>query len=166
VCLGADSRLGIFVALTAAAGLPASAATGQLIANNTPKFAATAKNLGPENPSKIIDVGLWLNLPNRAALDSLVEELYDPASSHYREWLKPAGFAEKFAPTAQEARSVGEFLSLHNLRVVAVGPNNMFVRARVRLPMSRKRSAFKSTGPSPTWFPSALQAMSRRPSRN
>ena len=108
----------------------ASAATGQFIANNTPKFVATAKNLGPENPSKIIDVGLWLNLRNSAALDSLAEELYDPASSHYREWLKPAGFAERFAPTAQEARTVGEFLSLHNLRVVAVGPNNMFVRAR------------------------------------
>jgi subtilase family serine protease len=122
--------LGIFVALTAAAGLPASAATGQLIANNTPKFVATAKNLGPENPSKIIDVSIWLNLHNRASLDSLAEELYYPESSHYHEWLKPAGFAERFAPTAQEAKTVAEFLSLHNLRVVAVGPNNMFVRAR------------------------------------
>ena len=122
--------LSAVVALTAAAVLPASAATGQFIANNTPKFVTTAKDLGPENPSKVIDVSIWLNLHNREALDSMAQELYDPASSHYHEWLQRADFAEKFGPTAQEAKTVGEFLSSHNLPVVAVGPNNMFVRAR------------------------------------
>jgi subtilase family serine protease len=107
-----------------------SAAIGQVVANNTPKFVATAKNLGPEDPSKVIDVSIWLKMHNRAALNSIAQELYDPASSHYHQWLQPGDFAANFAPTAQEAKAVGEFLSSHNLPVVAVGPNNMFVRAR------------------------------------
>lgn len=104
--------------------------TGQIIANNTPKFVTTAKNLGPLNPSQVIDVSIWLNLKSRAALDSLTAGLYDPASSHYHQWLQPTQFAIQFAPTAAEAETVGAFLSSHNLTVVAVGPDNMFVRAR------------------------------------
>ncbi len=116
--------------LVPAAVLPASTATGQLIANNTPNLGTKAKNLGPANSAEIIDVSIRLNLHNQAALDSLAEELYNPASSHYHDWLQRADFAAKFAPTAQEVRTVGEFLSSHNLPVVAVGPYNLFVRAR------------------------------------
>lgn len=35
--------------------------SGRLIANNTPRFIAAAKNLGPANPAQVIDVVVWLN---------------------------------------------------------------------------------------------------------
>jgi subtilase family serine protease len=111
---------------TFATGSPA----GQFIANNTPKFVAKAKNLGPEDQSKVIDVTIWLNLHNRSELDSMAKELYDPNSSHYHQWLRRDEFATTFAPTAQEAGAVEQFLVSHNLRVTAVGPHNFFVRAR------------------------------------
>lgn len=117
------------MALIASSGLSAQVG-GQLISNNTPKFVGSAKNLGPESPSAIIDVSIWLKLHSRAELDSLAEELYDPNSTNYRRWLDNSAFAAKFAPTAAEAQTVAQFLSSHNLPVVAVGPNNMFVRAR------------------------------------
>ena len=106
------------------------AVSGQLIANNTPRFIATAKNLGPANPAQIIDVVVWLKLHNRAEIDSLAEDLYDPSSSKYHDWLKPADIVARFAPTAKEAQIVGEFLSAHNLPVVGIGPDNFSVRAR------------------------------------
>lgn len=107
-----------------------AAVSGRLIANNTPRFVATAKNLGPANPAQIIDVVVWLNPHNRGEIDTLAEDLYDPNSSKYHDWLKPADILTKFAPTAKEAQIVGEFLSAHNLPVVAIGPDNFSVRAR------------------------------------
>ncbi|MBV9762888.1 MAG: S8/S53 family peptidase [Acidobacteriaceae bacterium] len=108
----------------------ATSVSGQAIANNTPRFVATAKNLGPANPSEVIDVAIWLNPHNRAEMDSLVEELYDPSSSHYHDWLKVSDVASRFAPTAADIKTVEEFFSSHNLPVVAVGPLNFSVRAR------------------------------------
>ncbi len=119
----------VVLTLTAGAALPAYAAAGQLVAHNTPTFVSTAKNLGAEDPAKTIEVSVWLNLHDRAALDTLARQLYDRTSPNYRHWLKNSDLA-RFAPTAQEAATVREFFQSHNLKVVSVGPNNMFVRAR------------------------------------
>jgi subtilase family serine protease len=105
-------------------------AGGQFVGNNTPKFASTGKSLGPENPSTTIDLSIWLNLHNRGELDSLARELYDPNSPNYRNWLDPNEFIARFAPTANEEKTIEQFLKSHNLQVVAVGPANFFVRAR------------------------------------
>jgi subtilase family serine protease len=119
----------VVLTLTLGAVLPASAAAGQLVAHNTPTFVSTAKNLGAEDPGKTIEVSVWLNLHNRATLDTLAQQLYDRTSPNYRHWLKNSDLA-RFAPTAQEAATVREFFESHNLKVVTTGPNNMFVRAR------------------------------------
>ena len=108
----------------------ASAATGRFIARNTPRYVATAKNLGTENPSKTMEVTVWLNPHNRSEMDALARDLYDRNSASYRHFLKPAEMAARFAPTAAEAKAVQQFLQSKNLKVVRVGPNNFFVRAR------------------------------------
>jgi subtilase family serine protease len=119
----------VVLALTLGAALPANAAAGQLVAHNTPTFVSTAKNLGAEDPGKAIEVSVWLNLHNRATLDTLAQQLYDRTSPNYRHWLKNSDLA-RFAPTAAEAATVREFFESHNLKVVTTGPNNLFVRAR------------------------------------
>ena len=107
---------------------PASPA-GKLIANNTPSYAGAAKNLGAEDPSKIIEVSIWLHLHNRGQFDALTQSLYDRSSPNYHHWLKAKDIA-RFAPTAQEAKTVQQFFAAHNLAVVKTGPNNFYVRAR------------------------------------
>ncbi|MBV9302706.1 MAG: S8/S53 family peptidase [Acidobacteriaceae bacterium] len=104
--------------------------SGQFIADNTPGFIKTAKKLGPEDSSKIIEVAMWLNSRNQSEMDALAGELYNRESVNYHRWLKPAEFGERFAPTPEQARAVEEFLVSHNLRVVKVGPQNWYVRAR------------------------------------
>jgi subtilase family serine protease len=106
------------------------AESGQIIAHSTPTYVSSAKNLGTEDPSKIIGVSIWLNLHDRAGLDALVRNLYNPDSANYRHWLKSSDIADRFAPTAAEARIVREFFESHNLKVVSVGPNNFYVRAQ------------------------------------
>ncbi|MDQ2711485.1 MAG: S53 family peptidase [Acidobacteriota bacterium] len=120
-------QLGLAAADTAQA---ADLLNGHFIGNNTPSFVATARNLGPANSAETIAVSVWLNVHNRQAMDTLAEELYNPSSSHYHDWLKPADIAARFAPTAQEVRTVEQFLAAHNLPVISVGPDNFLVRSR------------------------------------
>jgi subtilase family serine protease len=122
----------ILVGFTAATltCLTAGAAMGQqVIAHNTPSYVSTAKNLGAEDPSKTIEVSIWLNLHNQAGFDALARDLYDPNSPNYRHFLDRSQIAARFAPTAAEAKIVGDFFESNNLKVVKIGPDNFFVRA-------------------------------------
>jgi subtilase family serine protease len=101
-----------------------------VVAHNTPSYVLTAKNLGAEDPAKVIEVSIWLQLHNRSQFDALTQSLYDSTSPNYRHWLTQKDIASRFAPTAQEAATVQQFFAAHNLKVVKTGPNNFYVRAR------------------------------------
>ena len=120
----------LLAAMLATIVLPSQAADGQFIAHNTPAYVATATNLRAEDPTQTIEVSIWLNPHNRAVLDALASDLYNPNSPNYRHWLKSSEIAARFAPTAAEAGIVQDFLESHNLKVVRVGPNNFYVRGR------------------------------------
>jgi len=115
------------VALIACVALPAFA--GSFVSHNTPKYVKTAKNLGPEDPAKTMDVSIWLKPHNRSQMDSLAKQLYDRNSPSYRHFLNRSEIAKNFAPTAAEAATVQRFLESHNLKISKVGPDNFFVRA-------------------------------------
>lgn len=119
--------LGVCVLGTSSA---AWAVSSTKIANNTPKFTSTAKSLGAVIPSTVMEVSIWLRPHNRAELDALVKDLYNPSSPNYRHWLAKSDLLAKFAPTAAEAKSVQDFFASNQLAVVKVGPDNFFVRAR------------------------------------
>jgi subtilase family serine protease len=108
----------------------AYSASGQLIENNTPPFVRTAREIGPADPSQTIEITVWLKVHNRKQLDSVAEDLYDPSSPRYRAWLSFPQIVADYAPTAQEAKTVKEFLSAHDLSIMLADPNNFFVRAR------------------------------------
>jgi subtilase family serine protease len=75
-------------------------------------------------------VSLWLNPHNKAELDAAAKDLYNPKSPNYRHWLSKSEFLSKYAPTAAEAKTVQDFLTSNNLKIVKVGPDNFYVRAR------------------------------------
>jgi len=116
--------------LLSAGTAPAYAADGAYIVNSTPAYVSTAKNLGPSATSNTIEVSIWLQPHNRAALDALAHELYNPSSANYRHWLKNSEIAAQFAPTAAEAKTVQDFFESNDLKVIRVGPNNFYVRAQ------------------------------------
>jgi subtilase family serine protease len=120
----------VLLTLTLCVALPAIAAAGSSVVHGTPPYVAAAKNLGATDPSKTIEVSIWLNPHNREALDALGRDLYDRASPNYRHWLTRPQIAARFAPTADEAKRVREFFESHNLKVLRVGGNNFFVRAQ------------------------------------
>ncbi len=128
--LGSRWLLALMMMTTACSLWAATAASGMVVAHNTPRYVTSAKNLGAEDPAKVIEVSIWLQLHNRSQFDALAKSLYDPKSANYRHWLKSKDVAVRFGPTASEAKTVREFLKGHNLTVVKTGPDNFYVRAR------------------------------------
>jgi subtilase family serine protease len=120
----------MLVILCVIAGMALPAAAGSFVSHNTPRYVNTAENLGPEDPNKTMEVSVWLKPHNRSQLDALTRQLYDRNSPNFQHFLKSAEFARRFAPTAAEAAQVQKFLEAQNLKIVRVGPDNLFVRAR------------------------------------
>ncbi len=108
----------------------AFAANGQVLANSTPRFVGNAQNLGPESPSKVINITVRLQQHNIAERDALLKQLYDPKSPLYQHWLTPAEYAARFGPTAQEATVVKDFLASHALAVTSAHQNHFYVNAQ------------------------------------
>lgn len=102
----------------------------QVIRHNTPPYVSASTYVRAENPASVMDVTIWLTTHNRAAMDALAQELYNPSSPNYRRWLTRQEIAGRFAPSAREAVTVRQFLESHNLRVLWTGNDNFFVRAR------------------------------------
>ncbi|MGH8133107.1 MAG: S53 family peptidase [Steroidobacteraceae bacterium] len=99
-------------------------------------FAAApnlASNMGPEDQNKQISVTVWLNLHNKATLDAMVRDMYDKASPSYHHFLTLAQYQAQFAPTADDAAQVRNFLASHNLRVTTTDKMNHFVVAQGRV---------------------------------
>jgi subtilase family serine protease len=117
------SRVSLSLTLAAVLGVLAMAGSA---------FAAPpqATNMGPEDQSKQISVTVWLNLHNKAALDTMVQQMYDKTSANYHQFLTMKQFNDQFAPTAKEAGVVSAFLAAHNLKVTATAANNHFVVAQ------------------------------------
>jgi subtilase family serine protease len=101
--------------------------------NSPHSMVGTARDLGPEDASKPITVNVWLNLHNKATLDKLVEQMYEEGSPTYHHWLTMEQYKTNFAPSAQDAGAVREFLESHNLSVSAVDKNNHYVTAQGRV---------------------------------
>lgn len=74
---------GFICAAASLSGALGATSGGQVISDNMPGFVKTAKLVGPTNSTKTIDVMIWLKLRNRAALDKLAGNLYDPKSPSY-----------------------------------------------------------------------------------
>jgi subtilase family serine protease len=134
--VGIFRRLGVLSLMagfaTAAPQVQATNDLGPGLAVAAPQIPAT-NNLGPEDPDKQMSVTVWLNLHNKANLDSMVEQMYDKTSPNYHHFLTLAQYKAQFAPTAKDAATVSKFLASHNLKVTSTDMNNHFVVARGRV---------------------------------
>jgi len=102
-----------------------------------------AQALGRVAPNQIMQLDVVLNLKDRNALHSFLNELYDPTSPSYRHWLTPTEFTAMFGPTQADYDSVVSYLKAHGLTVVGGTRGGMEVQ--VKGPVSAVESAFHVT---------------------
>ncbi len=90
-------------------------------------------NMGPEDQNKQISITVWLNLHNKATLDAMVQDIYDKDSANYHRFLTMEEYKQQFAPTAEDAATVRNFLAAHNIKVTMTDKLNHFVMAQGRV---------------------------------
>jgi subtilase family serine protease len=91
------------------------------------------QNLGPENPSKVINVTIWLKQRNKAELDELVRQMYEPGSPTFHHWLTRDEYRARYAPTAEAAAQVRAYLVSHNFTVTSADKFNHFLIGQGRV---------------------------------
>ena len=113
------------VAILCLYGAVANPARG--VANNQRVF------VGAEDQAAPLTVTVWLKQHNEAALDSLLQQMYDKNSPNYHHWLTMDQYRAQFAPSAQDVAAVSKHLAQYNLKVSSVDKFNHFVRAQGRV---------------------------------
>jgi len=94
---------------------PGALAERQLLSGHVPAAVAALQPLGDLDASKPMDVLIGLPLRNRQALTNLLDDLYNPASPIYHQYLTPAQFTEQFGPTSEDYQAVIAFAKSNGL---------------------------------------------------
>jgi kumamolisin len=90
--------------------------------------SGTARPTGNMPSTQILSLDIVLPVRDQAALESFIEEVYNPASSSYRQFLTPQEFTARFGPTQQEYDAVVKFAAAHGLKVTDGSRDGMDVQ--------------------------------------
>jgi subtilase family serine protease len=93
------------------------AAPTQTLLKHVPKAVAESRQLGPVAGTATLHLAIGLPLRNPEELDRLVDQIADPRSSSYRQYLSASEFAERFGPTQQDYDKLIEFVEQNGFRV-------------------------------------------------
>ena len=86
-----------------------------------------ARSVGHLPAAQTMRLVLVLPLRNQAELENLLQELYDPSSLSYRQFLTVEEFTERFGPTPEEYDAVIHFAEANGLTVVGTSRNRLNV---------------------------------------
>jgi subtilase family serine protease len=74
-----------------------------------------------------LNLAMGLPLRNEEALDNLLQQIYDPASPNFRQYLTPEQFTEMFGPTEQDYQAVIDFAKTNDLTVTGMSANRVLL---------------------------------------
>src|SRR3984957_19310092 len=103
------------------------AAPTQTLLNHVPRAVSASRQLGPVAAISTLNLAIGLPLRNREELDSLVEQIADPQSANYRQYLSASEFAERFGPTAADYDKLIAFVQKNGLTVSGTHANRMIL---------------------------------------
>jgi hypothetical protein len=75
-----------------------------------------------------LDIGLPVRQP--AALKTLLDQIYDPASPNYHHYLSTAEFTARFGPTEEDYQTVINFAKAHGLSILTAHSNRLVLEVR------------------------------------
>jgi len=85
-------------------------------------------------------LSLALPLRNEGELDQLLQDLYNPESPRYRQFLTVAEFTDRFAPSEEDYQTLIRFADANGLRITSTAPNRMLID--VEAPVANVEKAF------------------------
>lgn len=104
-----------------------------------------------------LHLSIVLPLRNQAELRSLLNQLYDPSSHDYRQFLSVQQFAEQFSPTIEDYQAVVEFAKNNGFTVTNTPANRLIVpvigtAAQVEEAFNVKMNVYQHPTESRTFF--------------
>jgi subtilase family serine protease len=118
------------VSLVAAATASAAPAARTKLNGNRPMWTASAQRVGAVPGDQQLDVSVYLPWRNAADLASLAAQVSNPDSAHYRQYLTPAQFRARFAPSQSDVDAVSAWLKAQGLQVTGGPTSNHWIDAR------------------------------------
>jgi subtilase family serine protease len=106
----------------------ASSQNSSAISDNTPGWVSKAQNLGATDATQNIDLTVWLKLHNENQLQKQISDLYTPGNANYHKWLSQSQFNTNYSPTAQQVKSVSNFLTAHGFTILDTAENNFYIK--------------------------------------
>ena len=117
-----------FALFSALGAVSAQMATARSLApGHVPKVVPQLTAIGDLPDQTQLKLAIGLPLHNTQALQTLLHDLYDPASPLYHHYLTPAEFTARFGPTEQDYQAVTAFAQAHHLAVTGTHPNRMLL---------------------------------------
>src|SRR3984885_4579541 len=120
MCFASKTRWAAVLVLSMASG---RAAGMQTLRGHVPQAVAESKALGRMTASAPVRLAIGLPLRNQAELDTLLEQIADPASPNFRQFLTPVQFAERFGPTQEDYQALAFFMRANGFAVAGTHPN-------------------------------------------
>jgi len=99
------------------------------IPGTTPAWATAGNAAGTPSASEKVTFQVALKLRDAAAAEKLAQDVSNPASKNYGQYLSPAAFNAKFAPTDASVAKVKGYLASEGISVVSVADGNKWVTA-------------------------------------
>jgi autotransporter-associated beta strand protein len=81
-----------------------------------------------------LQLAIGLPLRNQDALNQLLQDIYDPSSPNYRQFLTVDEFTKRFGPSEQDYLAVIEFAKTNGFNVVGTHPNRVLLDVAGTMP--------------------------------
>jgi xanthomonalisin len=85
---------------------------------------------GAPEASRELQIAIALPMRNRAELEALLRDLYDPASPRYRHYLSVAEFTERFGPSEPDYTKAQQFLAANGLTITGTAANRYLIEGK------------------------------------
>jgi hypothetical protein len=102
----------------------------RVLKGHIPSTLKNAQKLDRLSGSKQLRLSVGLLLKNPAVLRDFLQNLYQPESPNYRQYLTPQKFTDLFGPSEADYRSTIQFLKSNGLEVLTTTPNRMLLEVR------------------------------------
>lgn len=115
--------------------------TYRILQGNMPAVVPQLSPVGSLATTQELQLAIGLPLRNQQDLTNLLEQLYDPASPNFHQWLTPEQFTQKFGPTMEDYAKVIDFARRHGLAIRRQHANRLLLD--VTAPVTNLEEAFQ-----------------------
>jgi subtilase family serine protease len=101
-----------------------------MLSGHVPSAVAGLTPTGRLPATNNLRLAIGLPLRNQAALEELLQQIYNPQSTNFHKFLTPDEFTARFGPTEQEYQAVMQFAEANGLTVAGQHPNRVVLDVR------------------------------------